>query len=274
MSIKSDESNTLADDEKLIDDLYAQLNDESALVEEDSLSEEKPSLSLDQKIIAAAHQSVSDNIVSLTDKKAKKEPRHKAWYFPVGIAASAILAVSLVVNQNNEVQLTAAPPLEVTYTDAEMAMVQSKKEKAEVQQLEAMQSRQSQQRQRSAHLSAQQNLARKKPAPMTADEIKPFAREINPIIPSVSSLSADTEQFESLILKLSDGQYQQFLTENKQWSAVTEDDDSYVIKVLNSSGEAEQYILIKDKYLISDFSLKNIKKLNFSDIKLKHSIEK
>lgn len=279
MSTEQDKDKTQMNDEKFIDELYAQLEEETAT---DEALSEHPSCALDNKILSAAHQSVNSTpkVVGLerkTDKSGKKNNKPRVWYTSVGLAASTLLAVSLVVNQGEEVLVSSQPDMEIMSLSDEVIVnepitieaealvlpAKAKHEKALLAKKERMsllRSRQAEKSMLTAASSRQQALN---------NNIAGFSMADTAAIP-VQQL-AQEKQGKKIgdIPWLTTAQYQLFLQQKYSWSLISESDSAYMLDIYNGEERVEQYHLSKAKFTITDFANNSDKKHLFQKIKLK-----
>ena len=277
MSIEHDKNKSTLDDEKFIDDLYAQLSTEA----EGSL-DEYPSAELDENVLAAAHQSINVKATVVDLASNKKSKASRVWYVPVGIAASCLLAVSLVINQGGEVlintqsspQLFHQPSLERSLSSTESVMADkpvldqkiaeseampmlAKTQQMDLlqtnkQRLKAGKSRQIEEKARIAFHSAKKSSAKKSNEFSVMDK-----REVAEI---------KTTPVPSERVWLSTSQYHLFVKQSRLWSAMVESDNVYLINVFYDGEQTEQYSLSKDVFNIDHFTDKTAGKFLFKQI--------
>jgi hypothetical protein len=108
MSTEQDKNKTMIDDEKFINELYAELENDLT-----NFPDEQPSESLDQSILAASRQAIGSNPKAEKTKTEKPSgvKKSRVWHVPFSLAASTVLVVSLVVNQGEESQLPKEPAI-------------------------------------------------------------------------------------------------------------------------------------------------------------------
>lgn len=135
MKMNEQNDKTLAEDEAFIQSLYTQLEDNQHVT--------APSADLDQRILDVAHAAVdikptSDIHDTMPTQRIKKQKK-MAWYYPVTMAASVLLVVSLVTRQfdptevglpstqmNQDNSLRVLPTLENSSNKVAKALVQDK----------------------------------------------------------------------------------------------------------------------------------------------------
>ncbi|MCP4989564.1 MAG: hypothetical protein GY928_26975 [Colwellia sp.] len=262
---------TTADDEKFIDELYAELDKEI-----NNLTDEQPSQALDESIIAAAYEAVTPNS-KVTDIKTKqqsakqfKSKKSSAWHVPFSLAASTVLVMVLFVNQGDDAivpqsSITPEPMLIESEEGSEMIFESSPSESLAVESealgmksLRApLQMKQAPKRAivKSVTNSAYQAMEGKQElmAPelaMTQDiaknsvNIKKKGRNKRVVSGSAVNLSQAPW--------LSYSKYLLFKEQKLPWSLMVENKDDYLILVVISADKSEEYRMSKDKYLITN----------------------
>ncbi|MFT6925313.1 MAG: hypothetical protein ACJAZP_000893 [Psychromonas sp.] len=97
MVTNKQDDKALTEDEAFIQSLYDDLSDHKTEHQTD-----QPSEALDQHIIKAAHKAVETNPAPSIDKALNRpapKRRKVAWYYPVAMAASVLLVVTMVNHQ-------------------------------------------------------------------------------------------------------------------------------------------------------------------------------
>lgn len=279
MSTEQDKNKAMLDDEKFIDDLYAQLEKETI---NDDTSNECPSNALDNKILAAAHKSVSakPKVVAIereADKKVKKDNKPRAWYISAGLAASTVLAVSLVINQSDEVFISSQPDMEIMSLSDEVIVnepvaieaealvlpAKAKHQKASLakkEQISLLRSRQAEKSMRAASPIKPQN---------PSNNIAGFAMADTTVM-SVQQIAEENEgkKFDDTPW-LTTAQYQLFLKQKYLWSSIQESDSAYLLDIYKNDEQIVQYRLSKATFTITDFANANKKKYPFQQITMK-----
>jgi len=291
MSNEQDKNKVTIDDEKFINELYAELNSELKNSSDDNSFNEQPSESLDQSILAVAHKAVGScpKVVEESIDKSPRAKKSRAWHVPLSLAASTVLVVSLVVNQGEKSILPNEPSMsEPVAAQADMQyeravntkgqatseikiMAQSKKRELAKQRT----------RQDEKMGSAAAQLAKIKPVQakvktqiytellsaeenVMADSMLAQAEHTQPAMnESVASLNEQlpaSKRAENIVIPLlSYQQYLLFKEQDNQWSLLKETEDSYLISVYIKS-HVNQYKLLKKDFningLLSDVETK------------------
>lgn len=266
MSTEKDENKALQDDEKFINELYAELENELS-----SAASEQPSKSFDESILAAAHNAVAigSNATKSTVEKLPEVDKSRPWYVPISLAASTLLVVSLVVNQGGDIfpNDTIQPESIAVQADVEPEhVVATEKQRmskrsfmAERKELIKGKARQADKMARMPSLMTKQesDIAESGLAAMTNDSLQGSLQ---------ASLQDSLDRKEAQIPRLSNQQYLHFKKQSFLWSLHKELNDDYLINVFSDKNIVVQYKLSKEEFLISDMLDGESHKLSFEQI--------
>jgi len=252
MSKKEDEPLTssdkaLANDEAFMNALYTRVDNAEV--------DEQPSDELDQRILAAAHKAVAHSpverrpeAIALSSVKNIKRKKLSTWYVSLASAASLVLVVSLVVNQNDKeiISIDHEFFMEDAMESSAPAATQSEQlfesDIATKYKVEALAPQKQKREKRSAKMYSSANVA--------ITDAKVLV--LDPLV-----------KMDSLMNRKPILTYQQYFLFEKQqvqWSLVSEHNDYYVINIFESEIENKskeenknkqnfvQYELLKESY--------------------------
>jgi hypothetical protein len=290
MSTEQDNNKVAIDDEKFINELYTELEDELT-----NASDEQPSESLDQSILAAAHKAV-DSKPKTTRTRVEKSPKVKktrTWHVPLSLAASTVLVVSLVVNQGEEPvlpkELTIPEQPEVIQSDMQVKPTVGAKKpptpKRKVMgegRIRETSKRMNQQVAKAGSVPAQQIKKKSMKAEVEILSIEEsnlvnnelaqdtYAPKFNneKEISSNNELYASSFANSSIIPWLSTQQYMLYREGNNQCTLLEESEEYYLISVHITESEVSQYKLMKKEFNISSLPSEASGKFLFDKIKL------
>ena len=287
MSKKQDETLTndkaLANDEAFIDALYADI--ESIEINNTEISNkaavDQPSKELDQRILNAAHKAVAHavekekaQVVELANVKSVKSVTNSkrkklfAWTVPLASAASLVLVVSLVVNQNDEQIMTIDN--DIILQDATQSAMQSpvpiavqsellleSKMAAKYKVVTLAQQKQLEQRKQRKKMQSKMESRAEQKRQQQSTSMLSFAdieATKTSILAATSVVKNDSAINEKPILT-----HQQFLLFEKQqkyWILVSENEHDYVINIFDNKNDSAQFI--QYKLLKESFHLKKL----------------
>ena len=289
MSTEQDKNKAIIDDEKFINGLYAEFENELT-----NSPDEKPSKSLDQRILAASHQAVgsSSKAAKTKGEKSPSVKKSRAWHVPLSLAASTVLVVSLVVNQGEESQLLKEPTMsEPIVVQSEMqykraARTNSKDASERKIMAEGKNREFVKQRNRQPENMASAPVQFAKQKAIKAD-IELFSVEEDASVSSKlaqgdyayavvdnsdvsleKKLSASSLAENSIIPWLSYPQYLLYREQNSQCSLLEETEGYYLISVYIAESNVSQYKLKKKEFNIISLPSDTRDKFLFEQIKL------
>jgi hypothetical protein len=270
-------------DEHFINALYDELGKENH-----NLVDLKPSQTLDESVIAAAHRALSTS-TKLVDIKAKQKAfklqerkRTPIWRVPFGLAASTILVMILFLNQGNEMIVpeirTAYEPMLTELESDTFFEMTSDISVVESDAVGTKISTQSLKRKQVIDSAAVNSVARSK-----SHVKKENSQRLTPSVPMrqarpVKDIKVNKEGWNmrsasgshiklAQVPWLASSQYLLFKQQKLQWSLVVEKKDHYVILIILSAEKSEKYRISKAKYLITGLADAQITKLAFEKIK-------
>lgn len=251
-------------DEAFIQSLYDDL--ETA----EKSTNEQPSSDVDAKILAAAHRAV----ISSPKLVIKK----RTWYVPVASAASLLLVFSLFFNQlddpmmqsemsfstnpadsgQHDIEMLQLTPLNSTQPKSEIA----KQEVAEYKQIQQLK----QQTMKRISLQAQGEKKQQRTKRMAAKDYLASDFKVN--TPAVASSVAESEEVNKTIKIMTDEIYERLLKVDNQWFFVRQEQEFYLIQLVNSKGKNTLYKLSKKEYYVKQSMQKIIKKRTLKELGL------
>ncbi|MGL1957806.1 MAG: hypothetical protein OCD00_10880 [Colwellia sp.] len=278
MSRKQDEDKALANDEAFIDALYVELESielESAELENVELEDSKrgkkaindqPSKELDQRIIAAAHKSAATKapVIELSNITVLKRKKRPVWTIPFATAASLVLVVSLVMNQQDS-------PIPAVNNDF---FVESSMQSPVMAQSEPLLETKVASTYKRVTLAQQKRSEYKQQKSKELSRKRSKARSANMFLLSepeaIASNALSVAQFTKKELLINDSptlthqQYVLFIKQQARWSLVSEHEDYYVINISSratentaekeNSNNVVQYKLLKKAYRLKSLT--------------------